>query len=133
MTNQIVKSLLILILISSSISGITFLFYPSLTVFTKVFIGTTGFQIFFFLLYNNILRYITRLNLEKEAIQLSQLAETNRVFAECQGCKTMNNVYVTLTEENEFNCEQCNALNKIQIDISTILPTKPIYEKEFNS
>jgi len=129
MTSQIVKSVLILILISSSISGITFLFNQSLTTFIKVFIGATGVQILFFFLYNNILRYIARLNLEKEAIQLSQLAEQNQVLAECQGCKVMNNVYVTLTEENEFNCEECNATNKIQIDISTILPTKPIYEK----
>lgn len=129
MTNQIVKSLLILILISSSISGITVLFYPSLTTFIKVFIGTTGIQIIFFLLYNNILRYIARLNLEKEALQLSQLAERNRIFAECQGCKAMNNVYVVLAEENEFNCEECNVKNKIQIDINTILPTTPIYDK----
>ena len=35
----------------------------------------------------------------------------------------MNNVYVKLTEENEFNCEDCSTLNKIQIDISTVLPT----------
>ena len=129
MTNQIVKSLLILILISSSISGITVLFYPSLITFIKVFIGSTGIQILFFFLYNNILRYIARLNLEKEALQLSQLAERNRIFAECQGCKAMNNVYVILTEENEFNCEECNVKNKIQIDINTILPTTPIYDK----
>ncbi len=129
MTNQIVKSLLILILISSSISGITVLFYPSLTSFIKVFIGATGAQILFFFLYNNILRYIAHLNLEKEALHLSQLAEQNRILAECQGCKTMNNVYVTLTDENEFKCEQCDALNKIKIDISTILQTTMIYDK----
>ena len=129
MTNQIVKSLSILILISSSISGITVLFYPSLTSFLKVFIGATGAQILFFFLYNNILRYIARLNLEKEALHLSKLAEQNRFLAECQSCKKMNNVYVILTDENEFNCEDCDTLNKIQIDISTILPTTMIYEQ----
>ena len=129
MTSQIVKSVLILILISSSISGITVLFYPSINTFLKVLIGITGLQILFFFLYNNILRYIARLNLEKEAIVLSQLAEQNRILAECQGCKAMNNIYITLSEENEFNCEECNATNKIQIDISTILPTKIIYDK----
>ena len=129
MTSQIVKSVLILILISSSISGITVLFYPSLISFIKVFIGTTGAQILFFFLYNNILRFIARLNLEKEAIQLSQLAEQNRIFAECQGCKKMNNVYINVSEENEFTCDDCDAINKVQIDISTILPTKIIYDK----
>ena len=129
MTRQIVKSIFIVFLISISISSIAVLFYPSITTFLKVIIGTTGLQILFFFIYNNILRYIARLNLEKEALQLSQLAEQNRILAECQGCKATNNVYVILTDENEFKCEECNALNKIKIDISTILPTKMIYEK----
>lgn len=127
--SQIVKSLLIVFLISSSISGITFLFYPSLTTFIQVLIGTTGLQILFFVLYNNILRYIARLNLEKEALILSQLAEQNRVLAECQKCKKMNNVYVALTEENEFECKECKAANKIVIDINTVLLTTIIYDK----
>ena len=129
MTRQIVKSIFIVFLISISISSIAVLFYPSLTTFLKVVIGATGLQILFFFIYNNILRYIARLNLEKEALQLSQLAEQNRILAEYQGCKATNNVYVILTDENEFKCEECNALNKINIDISTILPTKMIYEK----
>jgi len=129
MTKQIVKSLFIVFLISFSIGSIAVLFYPSITTFIKVIVATTGMQILFFFLYNNILRYIARLNLEKEALQLSQLAEQNRILAECQGCKKMNNVYVTLTDENEFICEDCDALNKITIDISTILQTTVIYEK----
>tara|TARA_R110002020_G_scaffold242291_1_gene455583 strand:- start:68 stop:457 length:390 start_codon:yes stop_codon:yes gene_type:complete len=129
MTKQIVKSVFIVLLISISISSIIVLFYPSLETFLKVTIGVTGIQILFFFLYNNILRYIARLNLEKEALQLSQLAEQNRILAECQGCKSMNNVYVTLTDENEFKCEECDALNKIKIDISTVLPTTMIYDK----
>tara|TARA_Y100000296_G_C5091912_1_gene215285 strand:+ start:344 stop:733 length:390 start_codon:yes stop_codon:yes gene_type:complete len=129
MTNQIVKSLLIVFLISSSISGITFLFYPSFNTLIQVLIGSTGLQILFFFLYNNILRYIARLNLEKEALQLSQLAEQNRILAECQKCKKMNNVYITLTEENEFECDECDTINKIIIDINTVLPTKIIYDK----
>ena len=127
--SQIVKSLLIVFLISSSISGITILFYPSLSTVIKVFIGSTGLQILFFFLYNNILRYIAQLNLEKEALQLSQLAEQNRIIAECQKCKKMNNVYITLTEENEFECDECDTTNKIVIDINTVLPTKIIYDK----
>ena len=129
MTKQIVKSVFIVLLISISISSIAVLFYPSLTTFLKVVIGTTGIQLLFFFLYNNILRYITRLNLEKEVLQLSQLAEQNRILVECQGCKVTNDVYVTLTDENEFKCEDCDALNKIKIDISTILPTTMIYDK----
>ena len=129
MTKQIFKSVFIVLLISTSISSIAVLFYPSLTTFLKVVIGTTGIQLLFFFLYNNILRYIARLNLEKEVLQLSQLAEQNRILVECQGCKVTNDVYVTLTNENEFKCEDCDALNKIKIDISTILQTTMIYDK----
>tara|TARA_R110001583_G_scaffold94607_1_gene238245 strand:- start:512 stop:901 length:390 start_codon:yes stop_codon:yes gene_type:complete len=129
MTKQIIKSVFIVLLISTSISSIAVLFYPSLTTFLKVVIGSTGIQLLFFFLYNNILRYVARLNLEKEALQLSQLAEQNRILAECQGCKAMNNVYVTLVDENEFKCEECDSLNKIKIDISTILQTTMIYDK----
>ena len=129
MTKQIIKSVFIVLLISTSISSIAVLFYPSLTTFLKVAVGTTGLQLLFFFLYNNILRYIARLNLEKEALQLSQLAEQNRILAECQRCKVMNNVYVTLTDENEFKCEDCDALNTIKIDISTVLQTTMIYDK----
>ena len=129
MMSQIVKSFLIVFLISSSISGITILFYPSLSTVIKVFIGSTGLQILFFFLYNNILRYIAQLNLEKEALQLSQLAEQNRILAECQKCKKTSNVYIILTEENEFECDECNTTNKIMIDINTVLPTKIIYDK----
>ena len=129
MTKQIIKSVFIVLLISTSISSIAVLFYPSLTTFLKVVIGATGIQLLFFFLYNNILRYIARLNLEKEALQLSQLAEQNRILVECQGCKVTNNVYVTLSDENEFKCEDCDALNKIKIDISTILQTTMIYDK----
>ena len=129
MTKQIVKSLFIVFLISISVGGITVLFYPSLTTFLKVIIGLTGFQIVFFFIYNNILRYITRLNLEKEALFLSQLAEQNRSLVECQKCKAMNNVYINFTEENTFTCEECNADNRIEININTILLTKMIYDK----
>ena len=129
MTKQIIKSVFIVLLISTSISSIAVLFYPSLTTFLKVVIGTTGIQLLFFFLYNNILRYVARLNLEKEVLQLSQLAEQNRILVECQGCKITNNVYVTLADENEFKCEECDSLNKIKIDISTILQTTMIYDK----
>tara|TARA_R110002051_G_scaffold109214_2_gene181908 strand:- start:1943 stop:2344 length:402 start_codon:yes stop_codon:yes gene_type:complete len=132
MTKQIVKSLFIVFLISISVGSITVLFYPSLTTFLKIVIGTTGIQILFFFLYNNILRYITQLNLEKEALLLSQLAEKNLTLAECQGCKAMNNIYINLTEENEFNCEECDTLNKVQIDIHTILPTQPIQSQIYD-
>ena len=129
MIAQIIRSLLLLIIISSSVGGIGYFFDTSLLTFVKYFILATGLQIIFFFLYNNVLRYIARLNLEKESLQLAQLAETNKIFVECQGCKNTNSVDIDLTQENNFKCTHCGAENKINIDFTTILPTNPIYDK----
>ena len=129
MIAQIIRSLLLLIIISSSVGGIGYFFDTSLLTFVKYFVLATGLQIIFFFLYNNVLRYIARLNLEKESLQLAQLAEKNKVFVECQGCKNTNSVEIDLTQENSFKCINCGAENKINIEFTTILPTNPIYDK----
>ena len=126
---QIIRSLTLLILISSSVGGIYYFFSPTLISFIKASILAGAIQIIFFILYNNILRYISRLQLEKEALALAQLANKNKVLIECQGCKKMNSVDIDLSEENAFICEKCGADNTVQIDISTILPTNIIYDK----
>jgi len=129
MMAQIIRSLIFLIIISSSIGGIYYFLNPTLTSFIQASIFACAVQIIFFILYNNILRYIARLQLEKEALSLAQLASKNMVMIECQGCKKVNNISIDLTEENTFECDKCNAENKVQIDISTILPTNIIYDK----
>jgi len=129
MMAQIIRSLIFLIIISSSIGGIYYFFNPTLISFIQASIFACAIQIIFFILYNNILRYIARLQLEKEALSLAQLASKNMVMIECQGCKKVNNISIDLTEENTFECDKCNAENKVQIDISTILPTTIIYDK----
>jgi len=129
MMAQIIRSLTLLILISSSVGGIYYFFSPTFISFIKAVILASAIQIIFFIIYNNILRYIARLQLEKEALSLAQLANKNKVLIECQGCKKMNSVDIDLSEENSFVCEKCSADNNVQIDISTILPTNIIYDK----
>jgi len=129
MMAQIIRSLTLLILISSSIGGIYYFFNPTTISFIKASVLAGAIQIIFFIIYNNILRYIARLQLEKEALSLAQLANKNKVLIECQGCKKMNSVDIDLSEENAFICEKCGADNNVQIDISTILPTNIIYDK----
>ena len=129
MMAQIIRSLTLLILISSSVGGIYYFFSPTIISFIKVSVLAAAIQIIFFILYNNILRYIARLQLEKEALALAQLANKNKILIECQGCKKMNSVDIDLSEENSFICDKCDADNKVQIDISTILQTNIIYDK----
>lgn len=129
MMAQIIRSLTFLILISSSVGGIYYFFNPTLISFIKASVLAGAIQIIFFILYNNILRYIARLQLEKEALSLAQLANKNKILIECQGCKKMNSVDIDLSEENSFICVKCGADNNVQIDISSILPTNIIYDK----
>ena len=126
---QIIRSLIYLIVISSSEGGKYYFFYPTISSFVKATILVAAIQVIFFILYNNILRYIARLQLEKEALSLAQLASRNKILIECQGCKKMNSVDIDLSQENSFICDKCSAENKVQIDISTILPTNIIYDK----
>ena len=129
MIAQIIRSLIIVIITSSCAGGIYYFLTGELRDFLKAAILAASIQILFFFLYNNILRYIARLNLEKESIQLAQLAEKNKIFIECQGCKNTNNIDIDLTTENNFKCINCDAENKVNIEFTTILPTKPIYDK----
>ena len=126
---QIIRSLTLLTLISCSVGGIYYFFNPTLISFIKSSVLASAIQVLFFILYNNILRYIARLQLEKEALSLAQLANKNKILIECQGCKKMNSVNIDLSEENSFVCDKCAADNNVQIEISTILPTNIIYDK----
>jgi len=126
---QIARSLLILAATSSCVGGIYYFLTSEYKSFLKGFILATCLQVLFFLLYNNVLRYIARLNLEKESLQLAQLAEKNKMLIECQGCKVTNDVSIDLTTENSFKCIECNANNKINIEFTTVLPTNPIYDR----
>ena len=129
MMAQIIRSLTFLIVISSSIGGIYYFFYPTFISFIKASVFASALQIIFFILYNNILRYIARLQLEKEALSLAQLANKNKVLIWCQVCKKMNSVPIDLSEDNTFKCDKCGADNNVQIDITTILPTNILYDK----
>jgi len=129
MMAQITRSLTLLILISSSVGGIYYFFNPTIISFIKASVLAAAIQIIFFIIYNNILRYIATLQLEKEALVLAQLANKNKILIECQGCKKMNSVDIDLSEENSFICDKCDADNNVQIDISSILPTNIIYDK----
>ena len=40
----------------------------------------------------------------------------------------MNSIDIDLSKENNFKCEHCGANNKVNIEFTTILPTKPIYD-----
>ena len=126
---EIIRSLFILVVISGSIGGISYYFSPTLEMFTKVFLGAFCLQVIFFLIYNNILRFITRIKLEQEMLRYAQLSEKNTILIECEGCKKVNTVPIDLSTENKFNCTKCDAENKIQVEFKTILPTNIIYDK----
>lgn len=126
---EIIRSLIIVLVISCSSGGIYYYFHPTLVDFCKATIGIFCLQIIFFFFYNNILRFFAAIKLNQQMLTYAQLAEKNKIIIECEGCKKANNVDIDLTRENTFECTRCGADNKVQIEISTILPTKIIYDK----
>lgn len=125
MTLQILKSLLLVCIVSSTIAYIGY--KNTSKSFVEFFIISTVLQFIFFYFYNNIIAYITRLKLEKQNLDTIQLMNTNNVLIDCSSCKKTNNVRIVLTESNDFVCEHCKTENGLDIQFNTITKTK-IYE-----
>lgn len=125
MTLQVLKSLILLCVVSSSAAYIGF--KTTSKSFVEIFIIATILQFIFFYFYNSIISYITRLKLENKNLETIQLMNTNNVLIECSSCKKTNNVRVVLTEDNNFTCTHCKTENILDITFNTITKTK-IYE-----
>ena len=90
MTLQILKSLLLVCIVSSTIAYIGY--KNTSKSFVEFFIISTILQFVFFYFYNSIIAYVTRLKLEKQNLDTIQLMNTNNVLIDCSSCKKTNNV-----------------------------------------
>lgn len=119
---QILKSILLVCSLSSAMAYIGTKFTSRS--FVEFFVIATILQFIFFYFYNNIISYVTRLNLEKENLETIKLLNTNNILINCEACKKMNNVQVNLSVDNEFTCEHCKSENILNVEFSTIVKTK---------
>jgi len=125
MISQVIKSLILVSLVSGVISYI--LFKNTTKSFIEWFAICSIIQFLFFYFYNNVISYTTRLRLEKENLETIKLINSNTILINCESCKKVNNVQIDLTRDNEFECTNCKTENILSIEYSTIAKTK-IYE-----
>lgn len=125
MISQVIKSLILVSLVSGVISYI--LFKNTTKSFIEWFAICSIIQFLFFYFYNNVISYTTRLRLEKENLETIKLINSNTILINCESCKKVNNVQIDLTRDNEFECTHCKTENILSIEYSTIAKTK-IYE-----
>jgi len=125
MISQILKSIILVSLVSSVISYI--LFKNTSKSFVEWFAICTIIQFLFFYFYNNVITFFTKLKLEKENIEAIKLINNNTILINCESCKKINNVKIDLSRDNEFNCTHCDTQNILNIEYTTIAKTK-IYE-----
>ena len=125
MISQVIKSLILVSLVSGVISYI--LFKNTTKSFIEWFAICSIIQFLFFYFYNNVISYTTRLRLEKENLETIKLINSNTILINCESCKKVNNVQIYLTRDNEFECTHCKTENILSIEYSTIAKTK-IYE-----
>lgn len=125
MISQVIKSLILVSLVSGVISYI--LFKNTTKSFIEWFAICSIIQFLFFYFYNNVISYTTRLRLEKENLETIKLINSNTILINCESCKKVNNVQIDLTSDNEFECTHCKTENILSIEYSTIAKTK-IYE-----
>lgn len=125
MISQVIKSLVLVSLVSGVISYI--LFKNTTKSFIEWFAICSIIQFLFFYFYNNVISYTTRLRLEKENLETIKLINSNTILINCESCKKVNNVQIDLTRDNEFKCTHCKTENILSIEYSTIAKTK-IYE-----
>ena len=86
--------------------------------YINTFICSILIQIVIFYIWNSILSFIMRVNLEKqETIRIEQY-EKQGVEVNCAHCNALNFIPVSINDDNNFNCVQCEKTNAVYIDVT---------------
>lgn len=97
------------------------------------FTGGNLFQWFFvslvmqfivFFLFNITLKTIVQLRINKLEVDRLNAIDENRVILKCAVCGEPNEVVIKVGKVNEFRCEKCKSLNRINVDISNYQKTE---------
>jgi hypothetical protein len=119
---NIVKSLIITIVVSVSVSWI--LWYVFDYEFIKSVVITTLIQFIFFAIYNNIKRFISDREADRELT--TRIAEFNKqaVDAPCAYCGVTNHIPIRLDQDNNFICQSCEKTSAVYISLTTAQKTQ---------
>ena len=116
MLKQIGTSILKTIIIAGLLAGVGTLFdFP----FIQVFAATMCAQFVLFFIWNSVVEYLFRTNLQKQETELAAAYAQQGTDVNCAYCGKGNFVPIRFDEDNEFDCEQCDQTNAIYVRITT--------------
>lgn len=121
---QILQSLAITAIVASA-TGTAIGLIMNVSV-VKMIILCVVIQFIFFGIYNNYRRTRIRLLMEREITTRVQAQSLQTVEVPCATCGTLHEKVVILSEDNEFECTNCNTQNSVYINITTAQQTTPI-------
>lgn len=121
---EIVKSLIIIGLISSTVSTCCFYFYN--INFTGVFVLTSVIQLAMsWFLRTYLTSRETQLSLETKNKMLEQI-EQEATQAPCAYCGEINLIPIIPDDNNDFNCIACGESNSVYVSITIAQQTVPV-------
>lgn len=121
MIKDILISLMVTTIISVAAAFVGSIVYD--TNFTQVLVGAFVIQIAVFYLWNSYMQFRIRATLEAEETERLKMYETQGVNSQCAYCNTMNFIPIRLDENNEYNCEECDNINSVYIQVTTARKT----------
>ncbi len=120
---NIIRSLLIVAVVSSTVAGIFYLLDYS---FINVFLITSVSQLILGFAVSTIRdAYI---NINQKRLETEQIKHFARQGAElqCAFCNTRVFAPIRLDEDNEFKCPSCENLNSVYVNITVARSTHPL-------
>lgn len=117
--------MIISILITLAVSGVFALigFFTGGNVFQWFSISLV-MQFIVFFLFNIAMRSYFQLQTNKLEVQRLNALDENRVTVKCAVCGEPHDIVIKVGGVNEFRCEKCKSLNKVEVSISNYQKTE---------
>lgn len=126
---EIVKSLTILVFVSSSIAGISYTFlnvsFPGIFLLATVIQLVLSWFLKTYIIHTQKKAYITR-----QSQMLSQI-EQEATEAPCAYCGYTNLIPISPEESNDFECTECGEHNSVYVNITVAQKTIPIDSRPY--
>lgn len=121
---EIVRSLIIIIFISSSTGGVSYYYFNGS--FTGSFILTTIIQLSIAWYIKTYLSYRERKSVTELQQQMLTQIEQEATQAPCSHCGETNLIPISPQGDNDFVCLSCDQKNSVYVNITIAQPTVPV-------
>lgn len=126
MNRQILSSSIKTVLVGAACAGVgSFWDVPLL----QTFIAAICAQFVLFFIYNSIIEYLHKSNLEQQFTERERIYSEQGVDVTCASCGSHSFIPIKMDGDNEFECEVCGVANSVYINITTAQKTEPLDRK----